>query len=411
MKTLLSLVVFAFPIIGIAQIDVTGTIDDKANEKTGDVIDAVWDAPGKILEKKKEKKENAEKEKEDSTKAASTSPTGTTNTTTTTTPASTNAPASITAYQNYDFVPGNDLVFEDHFVSDEDGEFPAHWKLTAGQGVVNKLQSTPTFFLTQGNYAKVQPRITTANYLSNAFSIETDLFFSGGDFGFMVFFYSGTAEQMTLQVNSSDAICTFPESTLNANYPAGVSGENFKNKWHHVAIAYKDKTLKVYMDQNRVLVVPDCNCQPNSIAFGGIGSNENPIKFSNVRIANGAKMNMLDKLNTDGKIVTYGITFDINKSNLRPESMGTINQINKLLTDNPTLKIEIDGYTDTDGDDASNLQLSEDRANAVRDQLVKMGIEGSRISAKGLGETNPVADNASFEGKAKNRRVEILKRK
>ena len=186
-----------------------------------------------------------------------------------------------------------------------------------------------------------------------------------------------------------------------------VKMSNFQNKWHHIAIAYKDKTLKVYIDQNRVLVVPDCNCEPNNFAFGGIASNNNPIKFSNVRIANGAKINMLDKLTTDGKIITYGISFDSNKSNFHPESMGTINQLYKTLNDNPTLKVEIDGYTDSDGDDAANLQLSEDRSNAVRDQLVKMGIDGSRISAKGFGETNPVSDNTTFEGKAKNRRVEM----
>ncbi len=411
MKIISSLTLFALPIFGFSQINVSGTLDDKANEKTGDAIDAVWSAPGKLLDKKKEKKENAQKAA-DSTKTASTNTQQPANTNPTTSNTNTpNTPTAISAYQNYDFVPGNDLIFEDHFVSDEDGEFPAHWKLIEGQGVVNKFETTPSFFLTQGNYAVVQPRISNTNYLSNAFSIETDLYALNGDYGLNVFFYSGTDKQMTLIIQQNEANCTFPGSNgLNADYPDNLGGKNFQNKWHHIAIAYKDKTLKVYIDQNRVLVVPDCNCEPNNFAFGGIASNNNPIKFSNVRIANGAKINMLDKLTTDGKIITYGISFDSNKSNFHPESMGTINQLYKTLNDNPTLKVEIDGFTDSDGDDASNLQLSEDRSNAVRDQLVKMGIDGSRISAKGFGETNPVSDNTTFEGKAKNRRVEIKKR-
>ena len=415
MKTTATLLLFAIPFFGFSQIDVSGTINDKANEKLGDAIDQVWSAPGKLKDRKK-----------DGAKSDSTTTTATTTTTpatttappaaTTATPSSTtgttaaNEPLTIKSYQNYDFVPGSDLIFEDHFISDDDGEFPAHWKLEAGQGVVNKIQTTPCFFLTEGNYVVVDPRITTANYLSNALSVETDVYSAPGDYGLNIFFYVGTDRQMIVSVNQHEADCSFPGSSLGAAYPAAMEGENYINKWHHVAIAYKDNQLKVYVDQNRVLVVPDCNCQPNAVAFGGIGSLDNPIKMTGVRIANGAKMNMLDKLNTDGKIITYGITFDVNKSTLRPESMGTINQIYKLMADNPTLNLEVDGHTDSDGDDASNMKLSQDRADAVRTQLISMGIDGARLTSKGYGETKPIADNSTLEGKAKNRRVEFVKK-
>ncbi|HET6989846.1 MAG TPA: hypothetical protein VFJ43_00925, partial [Bacteroidia bacterium] len=233
MKTFFSLILISLPVFGFSQIDVSGTIDDKVNEKTGDAIDAVWNAPGKIIEKKKEKKE--EEAKADSTKASTTA-----KSTSAAGSDSGNAPA-IAAYQNYDFVPGNDLVFKDNFASDEDGEFPDHWKLSAGQGVVNKLQNTPSFFLTQGNYVKVQPKISNANYLSNAFSIETDLYSANGDFGLVVFFYVGNDQQMSIALNQNSVVCEFPGSgNLNADYPASVGGTNFQNKWHHIAITYKE---------------------------------------------------------------------------------------------------------------------------------------------------------------------------
>ena len=90
--------------------------------------------------------------------------------------------------------------------------------------------------------------------------------------------------------------------------------------------------------------------------------------------------------------------------------MGEINAIAKILKENASLKVEIGGHTDTDGDDASNLKLSDARANAVKTQLVSMGIDATRLSTKGYGETMPIGDNKTFEGKAQNRRVEFVKK-
>jgi outer membrane protein OmpA-like peptidoglycan-associated protein len=106
-------------------------------------------------------------------------------------------------------------------------------------------------------------------------------------------------------------------------------------------------------------------------------------------------------------IVLEGITFDVNKATIRPESEATLMKALKTLQTYSDISVEIDGYTDSDGSAKSNQILSESRADAVKNWLISKGIEAGRISAAGYGEENPIADNTTKEGKAKNRRIEF----
>ncbi|MBO4771508.1 MAG: OmpA family protein, partial [Bacteroidales bacterium] len=110
------------------------------------------------------------------------------------------------------------------------------------------------------------------------------------------------------------------------------------------------------------------------------------------------------------KIITYGITFDIGKATIKPESMGEINRIVKLMNENPDLKFEVQGHTDNTGGASLNQTLSEQRANAIVNKMVEMGIDRSRLTAVGKGQSVPLADNSTDEGRAKNRRVEFVKK-
>ncbi len=117
---------------------------------------------------------------------------------------------------------------------------------------------------------------------------------------------------------------------------------------------------------------------------------------------------MMDALTKDGFIALY-INFETGKADIKPESEEIVNQIAEMLKQNSNLKISIEGHTDNVGSDASNQTLSENRAKTVLTELVKLGINKSRLTSKGWGASKPIEDNRTEEGRAKNRRVEIVK--
>ncbi len=118
---------------------------------------------------------------------------------------------------------------------------------------------------------------------------------------------------------------------------------------------------------------------------------------------------MYSALDKDGFIALY-INFDTGKSNIKPESQAIIEQIAALLQAHPELKVSIEGHTDNTGTPQSNKTLSTQRAKSVMNATVKKGIAANRLTALGWGQEKPLADNRSEEGKAKNRRVEIVKK-
>ncbi len=111
-----------------------------------------------------------------------------------------------------------------------------------------------------------------------------------------------------------------------------------------------------------------------------------------------------------GKIAIYGITFDVDKADIKPESKPTLSEVAALLKNDASLKLEISGHTDNTGTKEHNIDLSLGRAAAVVKELTTTyAIEAARLTAKGFGDTKPIADNTSEDGRAKNRRVELAK--
>jgi outer membrane protein OmpA-like peptidoglycan-associated protein len=117
---------------------------------------------------------------------------------------------------------------------------------------------------------------------------------------------------------------------------------------------------------------------------------------------------MFNTLNTDGRIALY-INFDTGKSIIKPESKAIIEQIVQMLKANPALSISVEGHTDNAGSQESNKKLSDDRAKSVMTAIAAQGIDAKRLTSAGYGQDKPIADNNTEEGRAKNRRVELVK--
>ncbi len=117
---------------------------------------------------------------------------------------------------------------------------------------------------------------------------------------------------------------------------------------------------------------------------------------------------MKKAIDTNGRVALY-INFDVDKATLRPDAQPVLAEIQKLLDGNPALKLSIEGHTDNTGTPAHNQELSTARARSVLGALVGLGIDPARLQSKGFGQDKPLADNGSEDGRAKNRRVELVK--
>lgn len=212
---------------------------------------------------------------------------------------------------------------------------------------------------------------------------------------------------VTVDVNQ----LTFGRQVAVKQYPNTSRGNINRERslWRHIAISFNKRALKVYMDDTRLLNIPNITDNPTGITLSSNHAKVTNNQFiKNIRIAKGA-VPLYDKILTDGRFVTTGIKFDVNRSTLKAESAGTINYVVQMMQDNPDWRFCVEGHTDSDGAENTNQTLSERRAEAVREALIGQGIAADRLTCKGWGESKPVLNNNTPEGKAQNRRVEFVK--
>lgn len=214
--------------------------------------------------------------------------------------------------------------------------------------------------------------------------------------------------------------CSFdPGNYSYSAYKAGISNNGsttqFTESKNFVKISiWRQKTrLRVYMNAEKVVDVPRAfsnDLNYNAVLFETYNvSPPHQYLFSNIRLAVGAP-GTRNRLITEGKFVTRGILFDVARAEVKPESYGVLKNVAAVLNENPEVRVRIVGHTDADGDDNSNLNLSKQRAEAVKNSLVQdFGIELSRFETDGKGESQPVDKNTTPEGKANNRRVKFIK--
>lgn len=373
--------------------------EQKVTKETNEAMDGVLD--------NKKSSETAEPTKENSAASASA-----------TSVATGSSPAK--TWSKYNFVPGDEIIFEDDLSREENGEFPSRWDLVTGNAENASLNGVNLIQIE--NRSIITPLIDKEDYLPEVFTIEFDAYFndtySNWQYYIIRFFPGHNGHR---QVNEN--LVVYP-LRVNKNGASIISRVNNEPKefdkqgpgqpdgtagWKRVAISYNQRALKVFIDEERVLNVPNIDLDPTVFSIESEDSQKDHIAaIKNVRIAEGGKK-LYDRIVADGKFITRGILFDINKATLKPESMGVINEIANLMKEHADLKFSIEGHTDNDGDDALNLKLSEERAIAVSKALAGLGVDSSRMQTRGLGETVPVSDNNTPEGKANNRRVEFVK--
>lgn len=318
-------------------------------------------------------------------------------------------------YAKSDFVPGDEIMFEDDLVGEQMGEFPSKWDLLEGNAEIAAVNGQTVINLTDVSTEIMPLMKDPKNYLTEAFTLEFD-FLGGSDeksiyCDYIIHLKNIEGEDVaTINLNGTASGWAYTSWVT-------ASGEQRENRaaapakeeeWNHVALSFNKRALKVYLNGSRIVNIPNC-ARPQYFTLQRSYWADHRNLMTNVRLCKGA-VPLYNRLMTDGKIITYAITFDIGKANIKPESMTEINRIAQLMKDNGDLKFEVQGHTDNTGTVAGNQKLSEQRAQAIVNKLVEMGIAANRLSAKGMGQSAPLADNSTDEGRAKNRRVEFVKK-
>ena len=306
------------------------------------------------------------------------------------------------AWANYDFKPGDRILFASDFSGDEVGDFPRSMEFKSGALETVEWQEARWLRATQDSkFYLVLPET-----LPSQFTLEFDYSIpSDGE----VWIYFAPEE--------SNRVLSFGGQGTAAvhNSAAGVDGRGAlakldANVVRRARVMGDGKYLKVYLDDTRILNVPNADLgRNNKILFYTDATAEKPTLFGNFRVAAGGKK-LYDALAEKGRVATQGIYFDTGSDRIRPESTPTLKEIGAMLKDHPDLKLTIEGHTDNVGSAPSNQALSDKRAAAVRQYLIESyKVDGTRLSAKGFGASKPAAGNDTAEGRQQNRRVELVR--
>lgn len=325
------------------------------------------------------------------------------------------APAARKEWANYDFVPGARTIFFTDFTDDQVGNFPKRLEFKTGQLEVVELdggtralkassasdliiplpEALPAKFTVELDVINRRSKGVAANTFELAghrdLNDRTHTHVGWGHNGLSI--DGGGVQAMWAQAKDADV-------------------ERYVGKPGSFRILADGSVLKLYVDEKRLANIPNAGFQRGralALRLQARDDEDAAVYVTRIRVAESQK-DIYDELASKGRWTTQGILFESGKSELKPESTPTLKSIAATLKAHPDLSVEIQGHTDNVGTAGANLALSQARAEAVKEALVsEYGAAADRLSAKGYGDTKPVAKNVTPEGRANNRRVEIVK--
>lgn len=337
------------------------------------------------------------------------------------------------AYSKYDFVPGDKVIAMEDFSQDALGDFPAKWN-TNGGGEIVTIDGQSGHWLSFNSKGGLTPEFITS--LPENFTLEFDVMVNPGYDFYASYFSIILAERADpnnfTRWSNSVHLSIHPKDATNkptgrseyrifgnnneimTNQRAELTCFNNKDRTHaRVSIWRQNQRVRLYVNETKVWDLPrafQSGVKYNAVIFDkGSAKEGNNYYMANLRLAVGSP-DTRNKLITEGRFTTTGIYFNTNAADIKPESYGVLKEIADVLSGNPEVKVSIIGHTDSDGDDAHNLDLSKRRAASVRQALIdNFNIKGDRLQADGKGESQPAESNDTSAGKAANRRVEFVK--
>ena len=291
------------------------------------------------------------------------------------------------AWSKYDFVPGDQIIFQDDLMGEENGEFPSRWDLYRGNIEIARYGDENVINFATTESSSIVPLMNQeGDYLPKKFTIEFDTYYSEFCTKYDVYFWDMISQKPP---KSIPVVHIGPKYVSVGNFGGTDLVERTYPFWEHIAISFNTRSLKVYFGEKRVMNIPNLRADPMGLTITSHQCHKGKqALIKNIRIAKGGKK-LYDRIMSDGKFVTSGILFDVNKATLKPESMGVINQVVKMMKEHQDLRLSIEGHTDSDGEKVRNQELSEKRAAAVKDTLVGRGIDSSRLKTKAMEKPSP----------------------
>ena len=334
-------------------------------------------------------------------------------------------------YQQSDFVPGTAVFFEDNLQGEQMGEFPSKWDLIDGSTDVANMKGKKCIHFEPGT--RIEPLMTNqSSYLPDFFTLECDFWMNDPKTELnncYEFEFNKSNDENIYEIRIGES---YDKLEVTCRYKSvagdwrdsggGKTWELKKNDWSHFALSFNKRAIKIYINGKRVINIPNSQAADrvkiHQADWGGFHGNKNYL--TNFRFAKGGNelyernatdMSAVEKAIAEtGKFVTNNILFETGKATLKPESMAEIQKVADYMKKNPSVRFEVQGHTDNQGSDAINDPLSQQRAEAVVMALVGLGCDPFNMRAVGKGSHEPVADNKTDAGRAKNRRVVFVKK-